>query len=46
MVTVLDPRTADAMGAAAARPTAQGASWSGVADGAVAAYRAALVGRG
>ncbi len=42
MITLLDPATADKMGAAAARHAAQGASWSGVVDKAVAAYRSAL----
>jgi glycosyltransferase involved in cell wall biosynthesis len=42
MVTLLDPATADAMGAAAARHAKQNASWSGVAAKAVTAYRAAL----
>jgi glycosyltransferase involved in cell wall biosynthesis len=42
MLTLLDPETADVMGAAAARHAEQDASWSGVADKAVAAYRSAL----
>ena len=42
MITLLDPETADEMDAAAARHAAQGASWSGVVEKAVAAYRSAL----
>jgi glycosyltransferase involved in cell wall biosynthesis len=42
MITLLDPETADEMGAAAARHAARGASWSGVVKKAVAAYRSAL----
>ena len=42
MITLLEPATADRMGAAAARHAQQAASWSGVADRAVAAYRSAL----
>jgi glycosyltransferase involved in cell wall biosynthesis len=45
MITMLDPATADRMGAAAARHAHQAASWSGVADRAVAAYRSALAAR-
>jgi glycosyltransferase involved in cell wall biosynthesis len=45
MLALLDPETADAMGAAAARHAEQDASWSGVADKAVAAYRSALADR-
>ena len=44
MITMLDPATADEMGAAAARHAQTTASWSGVADRAVAAYRSALAG--
>jgi glycosyltransferase involved in cell wall biosynthesis len=45
MITLLDPETADTMGAAAAEHAEQDASWSGVADKAVAAYRSALADR-
>ena len=38
-IRLLEPRTADAMGSAAARHAGQGASWSGVVTKAVRAYR-------
>jgi glycosyltransferase involved in cell wall biosynthesis len=42
IITMLDPATADEMGAAAVRHAQQAASWSGVATKALTAYRSAL----